>query len=130
MFDIKKLVAAIAVLGFSAVAVAQSQSLIETGRDFSDASLETFSQSPALTTVSVGVDYSEGKYGEPDKSKTTTVPLVIKHETGPFTIKANIPWVSATGTRAAGGDRGTLTKQTESGLGDVTLSGFYTAYTI
>ena len=128
MFDIKKLLVGIAVLGVSSFALAQSQSLIETGRDLADASLEDFSQGPALTTVSVGVDYSEGKYGEPDKSRTTTVPLVIKHETGPFTLKVNIPWVTATGTRAAGGDRATLTKQTESGLGDVTLSGFYTAY--
>ena len=129
MFDIKKLVLAIAVLGVSSLALAQSQSLIETGKDFADASLEGFSQGPALTTVSVGVDYSEGKYGEPVKSRTTTVPLVIKHETGPFTFKANIPWVTATGTRSGGGDRATLIKQTESGLGDVTLSGFYTAYT-
>lgn len=129
MFDIKNMVLAFAVLGVSSVAMGQSQSLIETGKDFADASLQDFSQGPALTTVSLGVDYSEGKYGEPNKSRTTTVPLVIKHETGPFTFKANIPWVTATGTRSAGGDRGTLTSQTESGLGDVTLSGFYTAYT-
>jgi hypothetical protein len=124
MTCLKKMVLGISLIGVSTFGFAQSSSS-------SGVSMEhegVVSQGASQTTVSLGVDYSEGKYGEADKSKTTTVPLIIKYETGPFMIKATIPWVRATGTRAAGGDLASASKTTESGLGDITLGGSYNAY--
>lgn len=79
----------------------------------------------AQTTVSVGVEYAEGKYGEPEKSTTWTAPFTIKHETGPWMLKANIPYVRSSGTAAAGGDRFNLVKQSQEGWGDLTATVAY-----
>lgn len=128
MVHVKKLLLAVAALSVAPMALAQSQTAMSSGLVMSKAIPEDSSGSPSVTTASLGLDYSEGKYGDTRKSTTSTVSLILKHETGPFTFRANIPWVRATGTRAAGGDRGTLTKQTESGLGDMTLGAFYNAY--
>lgn len=125
---VKKLAFAVAAVGVAPIALAQSQTLVDSGLIISKAMSEDSSRSTSVTTASFGVDYSEGKYGDTNKSTTSTASLILKHETGPFTFRANIPWVRASGTRAAGGDRGTLTKQTESGLGDITLGAFYNAY--
>lgn len=73
----------------------------------------------AQTTVSVNVDYAEGKYGEEEKSTSWTVPLIIKHQMGDFGIKLYMPYVRATGTAISGGDRFLLTKQTQEGFGDL-----------
>lgn len=80
------------------------------------------------TSVGVGLDYTEGKYGESTKSTTWSMPVMIKHETGPLTLKLNIPYVRSSGVAAAGGDRFVSTKQTQSGLGDVTATALYTVY--
>jgi hypothetical protein len=79
----------------------------------------------AKLTVSTGLDYAEGKYGDPEKSTSWTVPVIVKAEAGPWTMKLNIPYVRSTGTAAAGGDRDLLVKQTQSGLGDVVASATY-----
>lgn len=128
MIHVKKMVIAVAALSVAPMVLAQSQTVIDSGLIMSKAMPEDSSGSASVTTASLGVDYSEGKYGDTTKSSTSTTSLILKHETGPFTFRANIPWVRATGTRAAGGDRGALTKQTESGLGDITLGAFYNAY--
>lgn len=85
-----------------------------------------FSQSQ--TSVNIGLDYSEGKYGQSEKSTTWAMPVIIKNETGPLTLKLNIPYVQASGVAAPGGDRFSATKQTQSGWGDVTASAFYNIY--
>jgi len=78
----------------------------------------------AQTTVSVNVDYAEGKYGDTEKSTSWTMPLIIKHQIGDFGLKLYLPYVRATGTAISGGDRFVLIKQTQEGFGDavVTLS--------
>lgn len=81
------------------------------------------------TSVGIGLDYSEGKYGESTKSSTWSMPVMIKHETGPLTLKLNVPYVQSTGVAAAGGDRFVSTKQTQSGLGEVTATALYNVYT-
>ncbi len=124
----KKLACAVAVLSVAPMAAAQSQAVVESGLIMSTAMPGESSGGDSVTTASLGLDYSEGKYGDTRKSSTSTVSLMLKHETGPLTFRANIPWVRATGTRAAGGDRGALTRQTESGLGDITVGAFYNAY--
>lgn len=80
------------------------------------------------TSVSVGLDYSEGKYGDTQKSSTWSMPVAVKHETGPVTLKLTIPYIRSSGTAAAGGDRFVTTKQTQYGWGDITASAFYSAY--
>ena len=79
----------------------------------------------AQTTVSLNVDYAEGKYGDVDKSSTWTMPLIIKHQVGDFAIKLNMPYVRATGTAVAGGDRFSTSRQIQEGFGDVVLSSTY-----
>ncbi|MDO8958576.1 MAG: hypothetical protein Q7U85_02460 [Rhodocyclaceae bacterium] len=82
----------------------------------------------AKTTASVGLDYSEGKYGEAETSRTWSMPVSIKHETGPVTLKLSVPYVRSSGVAAAGGDRRATTSQTQSGMGDLTASAFYNVY--
>lgn len=79
----------------------------------------------AQTTVSLNVDYAEGKYGESEKSTAWTIPLIIKHQMGDFSIKLNMPYVRATGTAAAGGDRFAPTRQIQEGYGDVVVTTMY-----
>lgn len=79
----------------------------------------------AQTTVSLNVDYAEGKYGDIDKSTTWTMPLIIKHQVGDFNIKLNMPYVRATGTAVAGGDRFSSSRQVQEGFGDVVVSSTY-----
>lgn len=76
----------------------------------------------AQTTVSVNVDYAEGKYGETEKSSSWTLPLIIKHQVGDFGLKLYLPYVRATGTAVSGGDRFSPTRQTQEGFGDVVLT--------
>ena len=81
------------------------------------------------TTASVGLDYSEGKYGEAETSSTWSMPVSIKHETGPLTLKLSVPYVRSSGVAAAGGDRRVATtSQTQSCMGDLTSSAFYNVY--
>ena len=87
----------------------------------------------AQTSVSVGAEYSSGKYGTPDKTDTLYIPFILRHETGPWVLKATVPWLRITGPGnviGAGADRVvvpgvSLPRRTESGLGDIVLSGFY-----
>ena len=83
----------------------------------------------ATTTVGVGYEYTSGKYGSNDKTTEQVIPVSLKQETGPWTFKATVPWVSVKGpgnpNNAIGGG---AANQKESGLGDVTASGFYNIY--
>jgi len=87
----------------------------------------------ARTSVAVGAEYTTGKFGQPEKTETLYVPVVLRHETGPWVLKATVPWLRVTGPAnviGAGADRvvvpGASTgRRTESGLGDIVLSGFY-----
>ena len=87
----------------------------------------------AQTSVSAGAEYSTGKFGAPEKTETLYIPFILRHETGPWVLKATVPWLRITGPGnviGAGADRvvvpGASTgRRTESGLGDIVLSGFY-----
>lgn len=109
-------------------------------RFLSTACLSLLAASPVLaesrTSVSVGIDYVRGDYGSPDTTTTMTIPLSVKHLTGPWTMKASLPFVKAEGTfnRDLGfDDSGNLDdngqplgKRTESGFSDLTLAVAYT----
>lgn len=87
----------------------------------------------AQTSVAVGAEYTTGKYGTPEKTETVYIPFVVRHETGPWVFKATVPWLRITGPGnviGAGADRvvvpgGNAARRTESGLGDIVVSGFY-----
>src|SRR5690349_4182061 len=87
----------------------------------------------AQTSVAIGAEYSTGKFGGTETTDTLYIPVVIRHETGPWVLKATVPWLRVTGPGnviGAGGDRvvvpgATVARTTESGLGDIVLSGFY-----
>ncbi|MBS1159550.1 MAG: hypothetical protein H6R15_1969 [Proteobacteria bacterium] len=85
-------------------------------------------QGQGTTTVSIGLDYAEGKYGEADKSRAWTIPLGVKYETDSMVLKMSIPYVSASGLAAAGGDLFAPVSQTQSGVGDLIASGAWTVY--
>ena len=87
----------------------------------------------ARTSVAVGAEYSTGKFGASESTDTLYIPVVVRHETGPWVFKATVPWLRITGPGnviGAGADRvvvpgGNAARRTESGLGDVVVSAFY-----
>ncbi len=88
-------------------------------------------------TMSSGLDYSTGKFGSNQKTDTVYVPLITKYETGSWTFRVTVPWVSITGPGGVvgtGGDRVTTggvagtRRTTESGLGDIVTGASYTVY--
>lgn len=82
----------------------------------------------AQTTISMNIDYAEGKYGETEKSTTWTTPLIFKHQAGPLTVKLNIPYVRASGVAAPGGDRVSVANEIQEGWGDIVTSAVYDVY--
>ncbi|HMZ82766.1 MAG TPA: hypothetical protein PLC93_00655 [Rhodocyclaceae bacterium] len=83
----------------------------------------------AQVTITSGVDFTSGKYGEADKTDTLVIPVLLKYETGPWTAKLNLPWIRTKGTvNRETGELGGGTdrpSKTQSGLGDLTASVFY-----
>ena len=94
----------------------------------------------STTSISLGFDYASGDYGTDETTRTYTVPLSIKHEAGPWTLRASLPFVRAEGIFSR--DQGAIlddsgqpadnpavgpasTKRTESGLGDLTVGAYY-----
>jgi outer membrane putative beta-barrel porin/alpha-amylase len=87
----------------------------------------------AQTSVAVGAEYTTGKFGGTESTDTLYIPVVVRYETGPWVLKATVPWLRITGPGnviGAGADRVVVpgvnnARRTESGLGDIVLSGFY-----
>jgi hypothetical protein len=80
-------------------------------------------------SLTSGVDYSSGKYGQSESTEITYVPFIAKYETGNTTLKLTVPWVKITGPGdVVGGNTpivlGSSNRPitTESGLGDIVLS--------
>jgi hypothetical protein len=84
-------------------------------------------------TLATGFDYTSGKYTGSEETQILYVPFIAKYETGPWAFRATVPYVRITGPGnviGAGADRVTVpgagtARRTESGLGDIVLSGFY-----
>jgi hypothetical protein len=79
----------------------------------------------AQFTITGGVDYSEGKYGAPEDTTQWVYSLVGKYESGPFTLRVNVPYIDVEGAanRDVGGAVGL--RDSQSGLGDITVFGAY-----
>lgn len=112
-------------------------------------SLGLFAALPAAaaTTVSVGLERTTGEYGTNTRTTETIIPFALKHENGPWTFKFTVPWVRVEGPgnpnsaisfedRSGSGGGGSddderaraLAGRSESGLGDITVSGFYNIF--
>lgn len=84
-------------------------------------------------SLSTGLNYSTGKYGQATSTDILYVPLTGKLEADAWTFKLTVPWVSVTGAgnvvQGSGvvGAAGTQ-RTTESGLGDVVASVGRTVY--
>lgn len=78
-------------------------------------------------TVTAGIDYTEGEYGVAGADNWTwTYPLIVKYETGPLTLKANFAYVNTRGVNRDTGLSVGSAAEEQSGIGDTTLSAFYT----
>ncbi|HET6718413.1 MAG TPA: transporter [Rhodocyclaceae bacterium] len=85
-------------------------------------------QAAGTTSVSVGLDVASGDYGTNETTDTYTAPVAVKHENGPWTLRASLPLVHVEGSfsrdqgrrTGAGGDR------SETGIGDLTVAAHYT----
>lgn len=84
-------------------------------------------------TLGTGLDYTSGKYGSSEKTDILYVPFYARYETGRALFRVTVPYVRITGpgnVLGAGADRVTLPgragpRRTESGLGDIVASAFY-----
>jgi hypothetical protein len=90
-------------------------------------------QDAGSVKVIAGVDYSSGDYGGEVDTETWFVPLTLKYERLPWTAKVVLPWLRITGPGGVvGAGEGAVVvgpsarrRATESGLGDIVLSGTY-----
>lgn len=80
-------------------------------------------------SLTSGVDYSTGKYGQSEATDITYIPFIAKYDTGNTTLKLTVPWVKITGPGdVVGGNTpiviGSSNRPitTESGLGDIVFS--------
>lgn len=83
-------------------------------------------------TLSTGVNYSTGKYGQSDSTDIFSVPLTGKVEVDNWTVKLTVPYVSVSGpgnvVEGVGVVGGGGQRTTQSGLGDITLAVTNTVY--
>jgi hypothetical protein len=84
-------------------------------------------------SLTTGVDYSTGKYGGTQSTDITYVPITAKYQTGPWTLKLTLPYITVTGPGNVVPDVGqvstsTTTRTTESGMGDVVAGATYNVY--
>lgn len=85
-------------------------------------------------TLSTGFDYSRGNYGASTKTEVTYIPFSAKYETGPWTLKLTVPWLSITGPGSVVGSGDDIVvlpttntaRTTNSGPGDIVAGAAYT----
>jgi hypothetical protein len=87
---------------------------------------------PAVTKFESGVIYSRGDYGLTEDTTVFVVPVTLSYESGPWTWRASVPWLSIDGPanvigEGAGGSAGPVRPVTEdeSGIGDSTIGFSY-----
>ncbi len=86
--------------------------------------------------ISSGVNFTSGDYGQSDDTDILYVPVTIRYDAEPFLFKATVPYIRIDGPGGvvAGTDGNIIVDEdavgteTNSGLGDVVLSGSYIHY--
>ena len=80
-------------------------------------------------SLTSGVDYSSGKYGQSQSTDITYIPFIAKYETGDTTLKLTVPWLKITGPGDVVGGNSPIVLgssnraiTTQSGLGDIVFS--------
>lgn len=81
-------------------------------------------------SLSSGVDYSSGKYGEPTATEVTYVPFTGRYETDSWIFKLTVPYISITGPGNVIPNIGQNVNtsnavRTDAGLGDIVASTSY-----
>jgi hypothetical protein len=82
-------------------------------------------------SLSSGVDYSSGSYGETDKTQIWYVPLSVRYERGAWEGRLTVPYLRVTGPGAlvaastSQSSAVTPIPSRHAGLGDVVASGSY-----
>lgn len=87
-------------------------------------------------SLGTGFNYTSGSYGTATTTRTTSIPLIGRYDTGPWTLKLTMPYVSISGAtnvipglgkvdNANPNNRGTSSAQ---GLGDVVAAATYALY--
>lgn len=94
------------------------------------------SAEPEKLSLTVGADYSSGKYGDSVETRTWAYPLVLKYERERITYKLSLPYVHTTGPSnviGVGADRivtwarpGAV--RTQDGWGDLVATATYALY--
>ncbi len=83
-------------------------------------------------TLGAGLHYSSGDYGTGSTTRITALAATARYETGPWVYRATLPYLRIDGESAVipgvGAVRGSSTRRTESGLGDLVLGATYAAY--
>jgi len=104
-----------------------------------------FAADDSAFSLGLGYNYSSGDYGTSTTTKTTSIPLTARYDTGPWTLKLTIPYLHISGGtttipgigrttnsnprgrgRSSGGT--TTTTASASGMGDVVAAVTYNAY--
>jgi len=97
----------------------------------------TFQSNLALAegvlSLTSGVDYSTGKYGQSESTDITYIPFLAKYETDDTTLKITVPWLKITGPGdVVGGNAPIVIGKsnrpitTQSGLGDIVFTASHT----
>ena len=91
--------------------------------------LPNLSQAEGAFSLTSGVDYSSGKYGQSQSTDITYIPLIAKYETDSTTFKLTVPWVKIRGPGDVVGGNAPIVLgksnrpvTTESGLGDIVFA--------
>lgn len=85
-------------------------------------------------SAGAGIDYSKGDYGTGSETKILAIPFMARYDQDPWKLKLTVPYLRVTGPGEVipgigRGNRGRRTsgETTESGIGDTTLAGTYSA---
>jgi hypothetical protein len=82
--------------------------------------------------IGTGIDYSNGDYGEIDDTSMVAIPISARLQSGDFSLRASVSWLSIRGPEGVipgdggvtpGAGTGTVTRR--SGVGDVNLAATY-----
>lgn len=85
-------------------------------------------------SLSTGFDYSSGKYGGSTSTDILYIPVIAKYDTGAWSLKLTVPYISITGPGNVIKDIGAIrtvggtTHTTESGLGDVVAAATFNVF--
>jgi hypothetical protein len=84
-------------------------------------------------SLSTGIDYTSGRYGEASDTDITYIPFTGKYETGRWIFGLTIPYIRVDGPGTVFRDIGavrtaTTTRRSESGMGDIVAAATYNVF--